>query len=204
MADPTEPARPGGLSIDEVILRRSAPRLMRREQAPIALLSLGLAVASRALIGDVRLASCTSHLLAVHAIAGTSPGAYRWTERGLELLKRGDLREQSRALCLDQPLGGDAAYTLFHMTNLDALVSRHGARGYRMANLAAGVASGRLALAAVAMGFGATALAFLDDEVAAFFDTGAACLLTTAVGAPAYESRRGGTPGHLTEITPRT
>jgi hypothetical protein len=55
----------------------------------------------------------------------------------------------------------------------------------------------------VALGFGVTALAFLDDGAAAFFDIGASCLLTTAVGAPAHQSRRGGPPGNPTELARR-
>jgi hypothetical protein len=57
-----------------------------------------------------------------------------------------------------------------------------------------------LALAAFALGFGATALTFLDDEVAAFFDPDVSCLLVTAVGVPDYRSRPGGGPGAITEL----
>jgi SagB-type dehydrogenase family enzyme len=198
----SEAVSPGGVTIDEVILRRGSTRLMRLEQTPQRLLDCGIAVASRDVVGDFRGAGRPRlcHYLNIHAVADTTPGAYVWGEQGLELLKGGDHRARSRRLCLDQPLGGDASYTVFHTTRLDALLDAYGARGYRVANFEAGMASGRLALAAFALGFGATALSFLDDEVPAFFNSAVSCLLVTAVGVPAYQNRRGGAPGEITQL----
>jgi SagB-type dehydrogenase family enzyme len=195
-------ASPCGVSIDEAILRRGATRLMRLEQTPRRLLEVGMAVASREVAGDSGGARRTllRHYLNVHAVASLSQGAYVWNEHGVELLEGGDKRAESRRLCLDQPLGGDSAYTVFHATRLDRLLSACGPRAYRAANLSAGVASGRLALAAFALGFGATALTFLDDEVAAFFGRDVSCLLVTAVGVPDYQNRPGGVPGAITEL----
>ncbi len=133
-------------------------------------------------------------------MAGTAPGAYRWRGEGLELVRAGELRDQATHLCLDQPLGGDSAYTAFHLADLAPLVDALGDRGYRCAQLEAGIAAGRLALAAFARGCGATGLTFFDDEVPPLFATTAACLLVTSVGVPAYQSAPGGLPGQMTQL----
>jgi hypothetical protein len=137
----------------------------------------------------------------VHAVAGVEPGAGRWhVGGGFQPLQKGDFREVAQQLCLGQPLGGDSAYTVFHCADLDPLLSALGSRGYRAAQLEAGVAAGRLALAAFVLGAGATGLTFFDDAVSAFFSTPAACMLVTAVGVPAYRSRPGGGPGQPSEL----
>jgi hypothetical protein len=46
-------------------------------------------------------------------------------------------------LCLGQPLGGDSAYTAFHAVELPPLLGGLGARGYRAAQLEAGIVAGR-------------------------------------------------------------
>jgi SagB-type dehydrogenase family enzyme len=195
-------ATASGRSIDEVILRRGATRLMRLEPASRRLLDLGMTVASRAAADDRTGAEATvlRHYVTVHAVSGLRAGAYVWSERGLELVHAGDYRDRSRRLCRDQPLGGDSCFTVFHTTRLETLLDTYGARSYRLANFSAGVAAGRLALLAVALGYGATALTFRDDDVADLFGADVACLLVTAVGVPAYASRRGGGPGEITEL----
>jgi nitroreductase len=175
--------------LDEVILLRSATRRMRREEAPKHLLDDALAAAT----GRPAL----SHYVNVHDVTGVDPGAYAVRPHGLELVRPGDHRAESRRLCLDQRLGGDAAFTIFHTTELGELLRTHGARGYRVANLEAGLASGRVALAAFALGYGATALTFLDDDVAVFLGRPVTCLLVTAVGIPAAPVRPGALPGEF-------
>ena len=76
-----------------------------------------------------------------------------------------------------------------------------GARGYRAAQLEAGIVAGRLQLAAFALGLGGTGLTFFDDPVSQFFGTGDACLLVSSIGVPAYRSKPGGRPGAPTELT---
>ena len=61
--------------------------------------------------------------------------------------------------------------TVFHSSDLGAVVASLGDRGYRAALVEAGVAEGRLHLAAAALGLGATGLTFYDDEVSRFFAT---------------------------------
>ena len=159
-------------------------------------------VAARPLPGDVDASGAlVGHHVSVHAVDGVAPGAYRWRPGGLDVVRTGDFRDHTEHLCLDQPLGGDAAFTVFHTTPLDDVVVRLGARGYRAVHLTAGVAAGRLALAAFALGDGASGITFFDNEVARFFSTQDSCLLATAVGVPAYRNRAGGRPRAPAELT---
>jgi SagB-type dehydrogenase family enzyme len=119
--------------------------------------------------------------LAAHAVEDLQPGAYDY-QSGFELLAAGDLRRQSRYLCLEQPLGGDGAATLFMLAGMEEIYGRLGARGYRAAQLDAGITAGRLYLGAYACGFGATGLTFYDDEVRAFFKTEDEPMLVVALG----------------------
>ena len=190
-------------SIEEVILRRGSTRIMRPETAPASLLRWGMAVAARPPPADFSAPGTTllEHNLAVHGIEGVNPGAYRWRDGDLELVRPGQFREITQQLCLNQPLGGDSAYTAFHSADLDVVFEALGARGYRVAQLEAGIASGRLSLAAFTLGCGATGLTFFDEPVRRFFATNASCMLVTSVGIPEYRNAPGGRPGALTELT---
>jgi nitroreductase len=89
---------------------------------------------------------------------------------------------------------------VFHCAQLELILQALGSRGYRAAQLEAGVAAERLQLAAFALGFGATGLTFLDDDVSALFGTRAAPMLAVAVGVPAYWARPGMRPAQLPRI----
>jgi SagB-type dehydrogenase family enzyme len=198
--DPPEGA-PGD-SIEEVILRRGSTRIMRPETAPRPLLDWGMAAAARPVPADFVRKDTTllEHDLAVHGIDGVEPGGYRWRDGDLELVRPGQFRPLTQQLCLDQPLGGDSAYTAFHAAPLDTALGALGERGYRAAQLEAGIASGRLSLAAFTLGCGATGLTFFDEPVRRFFATSASCMLVTSVGIPEYRNAPGGRPGAATEL----
>jgi SagB-type dehydrogenase family enzyme len=189
-------------SIEEVILRRGSTRLMRPDTAPAALLGWGMAEACRPVPADFVAPGTTllEHNLSVHGVEGVEPGAYRWRDGDLELVRPGQFRPLTQQLCLDQPLGGDSAYTAFQCAPLDTVLDALGARGYRVAQLEAGIASGRLSLAAFALGCGATGLTFFDEPVRRFFATSASCMLVTSVGIPDYRNAPGGRPGAATEL----
>jgi SagB-type dehydrogenase family enzyme len=193
-----------GARIEDVILRRGSTRIMRRETAPRELLTRGMAEAARPVTGDFvgRDRTLLEHNLAVHGIEGVPPGAYSWraNHRDLQVLHTGDYRDDTALLCLRQPLGGDSAYTVFHCADLEAVLGALGSRGYRAAQFEAGVAAGRLSLAAFALGQGATGLTFFDEAVLHFFGTNAACMLVTSVGVPDYRNAPGGPPGATTEL----
>ncbi len=192
-----------GRNLDEVILQRGSTRLMRPQVVPGHWLWWGMGVTSLPVPCDFAMNGRTllQHLLAVHGVEGVDPGAYRWRGDRLDAVTTGDLRDQTRRLCLDQPLGGDSAYTVFHAADLDSIVAGLGARGYRAAQLEAGIAAGRLSLAAFTVGAGATGLTFYDEAVSRFFATDEACMLVTSVGVPDYRNTPGGPPGSAVDLT---
>jgi SagB-type dehydrogenase family enzyme len=109
--------------------------------------------------------------LIVHAIEGLLPGAYVFHRdaRALELLKAGSFRDEAGYLGLEQELPADASATAFLIADLKSILERYGNRGYRAAQLEAGIIGGKMYLAAYAQGFGATGLTFYDDDVIKFF-----------------------------------
>jgi hypothetical protein len=103
----------------------------------------------------------------------------------LELIRAVDFRRQSAYLCLEQGLGGDAAAVIYFLAPLDGLLTAWGNRGYRLANLEAGIAGGRAYLAAYAQRFGASGLTFYDQDVVRFFAphaVGLDAIFVTALG----------------------
>ena len=175
------------MSVEQVILSRGSTRLFRRQTAAAPLLTWGLSAASRAVPVDAApTGTLLEHLVNVHDVADAEAGGYRYTATdGFEGHTRSDdPRAAGAHLCLDQPLGGDSAYTVFHAATLDPLLDALGGRGYRAAQLEAGIVAGRLALNAVALADGATGLTFYDGLVSRYFHSNAAPLLATAVGIP--------------------
>jgi SagB-type dehydrogenase family enzyme len=210
-AQPATPSRSAGEAgqadaaadtIDAVILRRGSTRRFARAPLPRGALRWAMAAATRPVPGDFvpPRATLLEHLVAVHAVEGLTPGAYRWRQGDLQLLRAGAERRRTRALCLGQDLCGDAAATVFHCARLEPILQALGARGYRAAQLEGGVVAERLQLAAFALGVGATGVTFLDDDVSAFFGTRAAPMLAVAVGVPAYRARPGKRPAQLPRI----
>src|SRR5439155_1729643 len=113
-------------------------------------------------------------------------------------------RNASAYLCLEQPLGGDAAAVIYCLAPLARILPVLGNRGYRLANLEAGIAGGRAYLAAYAQGFGASGLTFYDRHVVEFFSSHAAgkdAIFVVALGRGAGSGR--GTIG-ATPSRPRT
>jgi SagB-type dehydrogenase family enzyme len=123
--------------------------------------------------------------LVVNAVDGLAPGAYRFeAPASFELLRAGSFRREAGYLALEQPLGARAAATIFFLADLEETLTAHGNRGYRAAQLEAGIRVGRVYLAAFARGLGATASTFFDDDVTTFFapETAKAPMLCVAVG----------------------
>jgi len=189
------PVPPFDEPVDDVIRRRGSCRRFTPAAAPTDLLDGGLGWAASA-------GALLDHYLAVFSVDGVDPGAYRYTGGGLERIREGDLRAAARRLCLDQDLGGDGSFTVFHCADFDEVTALLGDRGYRAAQLEAGLVEGRLHLAAYSRRFGATGLTFYDDDVSRFFSTRSAPMLVTAVGAPSYRARPGGLPGRPVVMRP--
>src|SRR5262249_58986484 len=116
-------------------------------------------------------------------------GAYAFerTDRSLTLLRGGDFRADAAHLDLGQDLAADAAADIFWLVDLDAVLARLGARGYRVAQLEAAIEGGKAYLAAYALGLGATGLTFFDDDVTSFFSphsVGKSVMFLVAIGIP--------------------
>ena len=177
---------PSPRSIGETIARRGSTREFSgdpigREPLMAALDHAGLPIPMDAPDGSVDL------YVNVHAVDGVQPGAYAYDRgsRALILLHAGDVRRTSAFLCLEQALGGTSSATVFFLSDLGRVLTRWGNRGYRLANLEAGLRGGRLYLAAYGQGFGATGLTFYDRAVVDFFSPRAAgrdAIFVTALG----------------------
>jgi SagB-type dehydrogenase family enzyme len=94
-------------------------------------------------------------------------GTYQFHPGDTTLERVGDADWRTKThLALDQEWAGDAHANVYLVTDVDALVEWLGNRGYRAAQLEAGVALGRLYLAAYAhRALGGTGLTFYDDLV---------------------------------------
>lgn len=180
------PRRSGGRGLGETIQRRGSTRQFGHEPLTAVELSTALWAATRPVPADVPTGLVDLYLI-VNAVEDVTPGAYVYHREGHALapLAAGDFRRRSAFLCLEQALGGDAAAVIYFLAPLDAVLATCGDRGYRLANLEAGLAGGRAYLAAYAQGFGASGLTFYDREVVRFFSphaAGADALFVTALG----------------------
>ena len=125
--------------------------------------------------------------LIVHAVDGLEPGAYALDRdwRAIEMIKAGEFRREAGYLGLEQALPAEAAATIFFIADLNAVFGRFGNRGYRAAQLEAGIIGGKTYLAAYAQGFGASGLTFYDDDVIEFFSPraqGKSAIFQVAIG----------------------
>jgi SagB-type dehydrogenase family enzyme len=155
--------------IEEVILRRGSSRRLARAPMPAEELRLLLDQALAGFSADVPSGPLAAFVVA-NAVTGLEPGSYRNLGDGrFELQVEGDVRREAGFLCLEQRLGADAAAVVFLMADLDAYLGALGGRGYRVAQLQAAVAAGRLYLGAYAQCLGASGITFYDDAVSEFF-----------------------------------
>ena len=181
--------------LDTVILRRGSARTLD------ATAEVDQRTFERSLAVSLR-GTRVPHFIAVHAVEGLSPGLYRWPD--LERpVRRGSLRDELWVACYGQDLGRDASFVVIGAVDLDLLDDR----GYRDAQLDAGIVEGRLHLAAYALGIGASGMTFLDSEIPALLGEPLAALLFTCVGIPHHRTKRAGTPRHPSRreraLTPR-
>jgi len=169
--------------LETVIARRGSARDFTDDSIPASELGALLSRAMAPIPGD--LPALNEVYLIANALEGLEPGAHRLTSSGrLELLRRGSFRPQAGYLCLEQALGARAAATVFFLADLEQALAALGNRGYRAAQLEAGIRAGKLYLGAYAQGLGATGLTFYDDEVTGFLAPGTAKgpMLCVAIG----------------------
>lgn len=187
-----------GRPLGETIEKRGSTREFSSEPIGAEELSSVLYHATRGIPADVP-DGMVELYVTVHAVSGVEPGAYvyRRQPHALEPLKSGDFRAESAFLCLEQPLGGASSATVFFLADLGRVLERLGNRGYRLANLEAGLIGGRLYLGAYAQRFGASGLTFYDRRVVDFFSPRAAgrdALFVTALGRSLRGPARTGIP----------
>jgi nitroreductase len=168
---------------EEVFLRRGSIRDFSPE--PISRDDLGVILAGAMGAVPLDVPPANELRLIANAVDGLDPGAYRFRAPDrFEPLRAGNFRRAAGYLVLEQPLGALAAAVMFAMVDLGAVLARHGNRGYRAAQLEAGIRVGRVYLEAFARGLGATASTFYDDDVTAFLapEEGLSPMLCVAVG----------------------
>jgi SagB-type dehydrogenase family enzyme len=161
----------GVLTLGRCIQLRGSARRFRR--APISTEALGtvLWAATRGFSTDYRAAqddALVECLLLVSAVGGLEPGLYRYRPGHSDVGRFTILtasREVAGRLVLDGQRGADAAVLVLLMSDLPMVLGRLGNRGYRAAQMEAGIMAGRLYLAATEGGLGVTGLTFYDDEV---------------------------------------
>ena len=166
---------PDSAALGPVIAQRGSTRRFARQPIPAAQLSALLQAAAAPIPADYG-GGLTDIYLMANAVDGLASGAYYYDRAAgrLALLQAGDFREEAGHLCFEQALGADAAAVAFFMTDLEAALARLGSRGYRAAQLEAGLTGGRMYLCSHAMGWGATGMTFYDDAVSAFLSPHAA------------------------------
>jgi SagB-type dehydrogenase family enzyme len=181
--DRTGAGEPPG-PLEEVILRRGSTREFTLERLASENLATVLTWACAPVRGDLP-PLCTTFVVA-HAVEGLAPGVHRFEPPDrFELIHGRASRRATAHACLDQPHGGSSAATLFLTADLDRALTALGGRGYRAAQLDAGIRAGRTSLGAYARGIGATGLTFYDDEVRAYLDTDTEPMMCVAVGGDA-------------------
>ena len=172
---PIDARWPESTGLGNTVAHRGSTRRFARDPMPQGRLEALLSASMSPVRADYGGGLIDTYLI-VNAAEGVTPGAYYYsTAHGqLELLQEGEFREEAGHLCFEQALGADASAVAYFMADLDAILSRFGNRGYRIAQLEAGIIGGRMYLATHSMGLGATGMTFYDDAITAFFSPHAA------------------------------
>ena len=127
--------------------------------------------------------SVVRQLTTVAAVEGLESGIYDAELNLIAARDEHELREAAGFAAMEQDHPRDAAVNVFQLGDLDAIVERLGDRGYRWAQLEAGIRAGRLQIGAFMRGWGAAASTFYDEEVSRLLGTDEAPLLMVAIGA---------------------
>jgi hypothetical protein len=200
MLDVTGP--PSKLSIGEVILRRGSTRRFDKHSS-ISLSTLysildssTLGVPMDVFANEESISSVIDAYVISNSVAGLEPGAYFFNRRrkAFDLLKRNASRQISGYLCLGQSLFSDASAVIFLMADLHDVLNKLGNRGYRVAQLEAGIIAGKIYLSSYAQSIGASGTTFFDDATTEFFAPHAAnksTMIAMGVGVPGYKARPG-------------
>ncbi len=168
------PANPESQALGDSIARRGSTRRFARSNISLEQFSAILDNSTKQLPADFlagETVSLVDPYIIVNAVEGLEQGAYYFSPltRELELLKGGDFREEAGHLCFEQALGADSSAVVYFLADLDRILAGYGNRGYRAAQLEAGVMAGNAYLCSHSLGLGATGMTFYDDDVTEFF-----------------------------------
>jgi SagB-type dehydrogenase family enzyme len=183
-------------TIEETILRRGSTRRFARVPITFGQLSNILYRATRGIPADFLLpfgSTLNDIYLIVNDVQGIPGGAYFYHPRynALELLKEGDFRREAGHLGLGQRIPADASVDVFFLSDLNRVLEGFGNRGYRAAQLEAGILGGKLYIGAYGQWLGASGLTFFDDDVTDFFSPHAAGKSTMFLVALGRSVKRG-------------
>jgi Nitroreductase family len=162
------------------IRRRTSVRRYSSEALPRAEISELLAWSEAPIPADAP--RVVRQLVTVAAVEGLEPGVYDAQLNLLHAREEAELREAIGFAAMEQNHPRDAAVNVFQMADVGAVVERLGDRGYRWAQLEAGIRAGRVQIGAFARGWGAAASTFFDDEVSRELGTTDSPMLMVAVG----------------------
>ena len=163
-----------GKTIEDTIIKRGSTRKFSRDSVSFEQLSSMLYYSTRGVSADY-LENYGESIIDLYVIAnyvdGLNPGSYYFVQKQncLQVIQEGDFRTDAMHLGLNQALPLDGSACVFYMTDLEKILDRLGNRGYRAAQMEAGIIGGRVYLAAYSQGLGATGLTFYDDDVTEFF-----------------------------------
>ena len=189
-------------TIGEVILRRGSTRRFEKLSfVPLSSLYTILDSSTRGVPMDVfanveNMSTVVDTYFISNNVDGLDPGAYYFNRKlnTFDLLKRNASRQISGYLCLGQSLFSDASAVIFLMTDLHKVLDDLGNRGYRVAQLEAGIVAGNIYLSSYAQSIGASGTTFFDDAVTEFFSPHAAnksTMIAIGIGVPGYKARPG-------------
>src|SRR6478735_7261882 len=185
----------GTAGTDAVIASKGSIRRLHRDRSlPREVLVDAMAVSLRG-IG-------VPHWVGVSAVDEVPAGIHLWPDVATPVrpLSEQATREELFAAALEQGLAADASFVAMSGIPLEQLDMMDD-RGYREAQLLAGLAEGRLHLMAYALGAAASGMTFRDSDLAHLLGREVAGLLWTCVGVPEYRTRPGGAPGSPADVT---
>jgi len=176
--------------IEPVIIKRGSARVFSHQSISFEQLSGIIYYSTQGIAADFLEpygSTLVDLYMIVNAVDGLKSGSYVYSknQNGLQMLRAGEFRHVAGNLGLDQDLPADASVDIFLMSDLNAVLKRFGNRGYRAAQLEAGIIMGRFYLASYAQKLGVTGLTFYDDSVTSFFSPHAkdkSAMLLVAIG----------------------
>ena len=122
------------------------------------------------------------HHYAIVSVEGLEPGIYDAELNLVRSVPEEELRAGSGFAAMEQDHPRLAAFNVWQMADIEGVVERLRDRGYRWAQLEAGIRAGRVQIGAFMRGWGAAASTFYDEEVAKLLGTDESPLLMVAVG----------------------